>query len=277
MEMTEPIASRLIERNRETEPLEVGHLDMNQILLIAVVCGGTFGFMIFMRRRLHTQYAHMRAGELATRLGLTLREGNPEHNLVTMSVQPQVNNQGSAKGFLTQMAATQVGGTLGEFKLHATGQPYGVDAELFLYCRQDYKRGIVENVTTTWHDLRLTVHARCAIAPFDLRLRKETAHLETRRDECAQPMPPQSFGDPTLDQRYVIESFDPMMPRRIAAALAVLPPSAIYLHVTGSGNQISFVMTPATVSVAMHGIEQVMHALAQIASIAEGRPLPVAA
>jgi len=109
---------------------------MNQILLIAVVCGATFGFMFVMRRRLNTQYAHMRAGELAKRLGLTLVAGNPEHNLVTMSVQPAAQNTSSAKGLLKQVAVGQVGGTLGVFELRMHGKPYGAETELVLYCKQ---------------------------------------------------------------------------------------------------------------------------------------------
>src|SRR5258706_10077127 len=214
---------------------------VSSILLIATVCGATFGFMYFMRRNLNTKYAHMRASQLAQRLGMQLVEGNPEHNLVTMSVQPSVQNTSSAKGFLSQMAASSVGGTLGEFKIHMAGQPYGLNAELMLYCRQDYKPGFTENVTTTWSDLRLTVHTRCPVAPFDLRLRSEHTGLETRRDDGDQRMPVQPFGDPTLDGKLVLETPDPRVPRAIGGVLQPLAHN-VYVHIQGSGNQISFVM-----------------------------------
>jgi hypothetical protein len=246
----------------------------HQILLIILVCGGTFGFMFFMRRRLNTQYAHMKAGELAARLGMRLVEGNPEHNLVTQSVLPSVQNTSSAKGFLSQMAATSVGGTLGEFKMHMVGQPYGVNAELVLYCREDYKPGFTENVTTTWSDLRMTIHARCPVAPFDLRLRKEMTGLETRRDDDALRMPQQRFGHPLLDERFILETPDPRLPGALAAALGPLANDLAYVHVTGAQNQISFVMTPGAVNSAAMGFEKILHALASIAAVFEGRPMP---
>jgi hypothetical protein len=245
---------------------------VNSIILIAVVCGATFGFMFFMRRNMNQKYAHMKAGQLAQRLGMQLVEGNPEFNLVTQSVQPSVQNQSSAKGFLGQIAATSVGGTLGEFKLRMAGQPYGVNAELSLYCRQDYEPGFTENVTTTWSDLRLTVHTRAPVAPFDLRLRNEHTGLETRRDDEPR-MPPQPFGDAVLDGKLVLETPDPRIPRAIAGVLAPLAHN-VYVHVVGSGTQISFVMTPSSVNAAAMNLEQVLHVLASIAAIFEGRPVP---
>jgi len=249
---------------------------MSTIIMIAVVCGGTFGFMIFMKKRLNRQYAHMRAGELAPRLGMQLLAGNPEFNLATMSVQPGTQNATSAKGFLTQMAAAQVGGTLGEFKMHMAGQPYGIDSELVLYCRQDLQPGFAEDVTTTYYDLRITVHARVAVMPFDLRLRKETMHLETQRKPEDPRMPAQAFGHASLDERYVIETPDPNLPRRIAAALGALPPYLVYLHIIGAGNQLSFVMTPLAVNSCALSLEPILHVLASLAAIFEGRPAPAA-
>ena len=242
--------------------------------VILVLVAATFGFMFFMRRRLNTQYAHMRAGELAPRLGMQLLAGDPAHNLVTMSVQPSVQGTSSAKGFLSQMAATQLGGTLGELKLHMAGQPYGASCELMLYCRQDFEPGFTTNTTTTWHDLRLTVHAAYAVVPFDLRLRKETMHLETRRDDGEPRMPPQLFGDPVLDERFVIETPDPSLPRRIAGALGPFLHTLVYVHVTGAGNQVSFVMTPSSVTSVAPSLESILHGLVSIAAVFEGRPMP---
>jgi hypothetical protein len=242
------------------------------IVFIAVVVLGTFAFMIVMKRRMNNQFAHMRAGEVAGRLGLRLVEGNPEHNLATMSVQPTAQNLTSTKGFLRQMAVGQVGGSLGEFKLHMIGQPYHAHAELLLYCRQELQPGYSESVTTTWSDLRLTVHARCQIAPFALRLRSEASGLETRRPE--QPMPVQQFGDAALDRRYVIEAFDPSLPRHLAPIIAALPPVLMYVHVTGSANQISFVMTPTAVNASALALEQILHALVSLAAVFEGQPVP---
>ncbi|MEO8698466.1 MAG: hypothetical protein ABI867_00450 [Kofleriaceae bacterium] len=242
------------------------------IVFIAVIIVGTFGFMIFMKRKMNNQFAHMQAGALAPRLGLQLVEGNPEHNLATMSVQPGAQNLSSAKGFLRQMAVGQVGGTLGEFKLHMTGQPYGASVELVLYCREEYQPGFAENVTTTWSDLRLTVHARCHVAPFELRLRKEATGLESRRSD--QPMPAQQFGDPTLDRRFVIECIDPHLPRHLAAVIATFAPTLMYVHVIASANQVSFVMTPTAVAASALGLEQILHVLVSIAAVFEGQPVP---
>jgi hypothetical protein len=244
------------------------------IVLVIVMVAATFGYMIFMKKRINTKFAHMRAGELAPRLGMRLTEGNPEHNLATMSVEPSVQNQVPGRGFLKQIAVTQVGGSLGEFKLHMAGQPYGLEAELMLYCKQSYKPGLTKNTTTTWHDLRLTVRTRATVIPFDLRLRKETSGIETRRSDDEPRMPVQSFGAAALDQRYVIESPDPSVPRQIAAALAPLAPYLFYVHIVGAGNQVSFVMTPASVMCTAPNLEQILHVLASVAAIVEGRPVP---
>lgn len=247
---------------------------MSSTLLVSIVAVvGTVGFMVFMRRKLNRQYSHMRAGEVAPRLGMQLTEGNPEHNLVTMSVQPSVQNTSSASGLLRQVAAGQVGGTLGEFKLRMVGQPYGANAELVLYCRQDFAPGITSNVTTTWHDCRLTVHARCQVAPFELRLRDEHPGLEARRTEHAVALPAQQFGDAALDRRYVIEASDARATRYLGGALGSFGHAA-YVHIVGSGNQISFVMTPASVNASAMTLEQTLHALVSIAAAFEGRPAP---
>ncbi|MBS2015464.1 MAG: hypothetical protein JST00_21425 [Deltaproteobacteria bacterium] len=302
-------------------------MSVSTLVLTVIMLGGTFGFMFFMKSKMSAQYAHMRAGDVATRLGMRMVEGDPSFNLVMQSVQPGVQNVSSAGGFLHQMAATSVGGTLGETRLRATGEVYGLGSELVLYCRQDFEPGAFENVTTTWHDLRLTVYTRGALAPFDLRLRQETPCLETRRD-CTKPrmlgravaqamhacdparmlgravaqamhacdparmlgravaqamhacdparMPAQGFGVPHLDARFLLECFDPSLPRRIAAAIALVPAHAVYVHVTGEGNAISFVMTPASVSAAAMSLEPMLHVLASIASLLEGRAMPVA-
>jgi len=243
------------------------------ILIAIVTIAGTFGFMYFQRKKLNTQYAHLRAGQLAPRLGMQLTEGNPEHNLATQSVQPAINNVGSAKGFLGQMAATQVGGTLGEFKLHLQGAPYGMRSELVLFCRQDLDRGLTTSTTTTYFDLRLSVYAHVALVPFEVRLRKETTHLETSRDEDQQ-MPPQRFGTPMLDDRYVVESHDPALPSRIAHAIATLAPHFLYVRIVGTHERVSFVMTPPAVNSCSTSFEQILHVLASTVSILEGRAAP---
>lgn len=247
---------------------------MTSYLYIIIAVGGCFGFMYFMKRRLNTQYSHLRAGELAGKLGMQLLEGNPEHNLATMSVQPSVQNTSSAKGFLKQVATTQFGGQLGELKIRMAGQPYGANAELMLYCRQDYKPGFTENVTTTWSDLRLTVHARCNVAPFDLRLRDEHVGLESHRDDDAPRMPAQQFGDAALDRRFTIECYDPALPRYLAGVLGVFATVMPYVHVTAQHNQVSFVMTPSSVNASASSLEQILHALVSIAAMFEGRPVP---
>lgn len=246
------------------------------ILYLVVILGGTLGFMFFMRRRLATQYAHMRAGQVVQRLGLQLVEGPAEHNLVTRSVQPSVNNVTSAKGFLGQMVATSIGGSLGEFKLRAVGQPYGARSELVLYCRQELTPGLTENTTTTWYDLRLTVYARSGVPPFDLRLRGETRGLETRRVCDAPRLPEQRFGDPVLDQRFAIETADPALPRRIASALAPIAHTLAYVHIVGEGDHVSFVMTPQSVMAAAMTFDRVLHALVGVAAVCEGRAVPPA-
>jgi hypothetical protein len=246
---------------------------MNLPMMI-VIALATFGFMFYMRRRLNTQFAHMTAGALAPRLGMQVVDGDPAFNLATMSVLPSVQNTGSARGFLSQMAATSVGGTLGEFKLRLAGQPYGSDAELVVYVRQDYQPGLTTNTTTTWSDVRLTVRARAAIAPFDLRLRKELTGLETRRHADEPRLPAQRFADPALDARYAIEAHDPRLPAALIGALAALPPHLIYVHVVGNERGVSFVMTPAAVNASAVSFEQILHALASVVALFEGRPMP---
>lgn len=245
------------------------------IVLPLLFLAGSISFMVFMKRRINTQYAHMRAGDVARRLGMQLVEGNPEHNLCTQAVLPSVGNIGTARGFLNQIAAAHVGGTLGEFKLRMAGEPWGTAAELVLYCREDLSPGLTHTTTTTWSDCRLTIYARTGVVPFELRLRQEAMGLETREHAEDEPrMPEQSFGDPALDQRFVIETWDPSLPRRIAGALAPIAQVLPYVHVVGTGNHVSFVMTPQSVMASAACFEGVLHALVGIAAIHEGRGLP---
>ncbi|MEZ4364304.1 MAG: hypothetical protein R3B48_29285 [Kofleriaceae bacterium] len=246
---------------------------MSTLMLPLLIVAATVGYMVFMKKNLNQKYAHLRFGEVATRLGLQVVEGDPDHNLATQSMQPGVQNLSSARGFLTQMAASQVGGTLGETKLQAVGQPYGLQVELMLYCRQDLDPGLRRATTTTWYDLRLTVHAGRALPPFDLRLRQEAMGLETRARGDGPAWPQQSFGDPALSQRYVIEAADPGLPLAIGGALGALA-QLPYVHVTSSGNQLSFVMTPVAVMSSSFSFEPILHTLAQIAAALEGRAVP---
>jgi len=98
--------------------------------------------------------------------------------------------------------------------------------------------------------------------------------LETRRRDDAPRMPAQAFGDPHLDQRYIIETPDPSLPRRIAPALGLLAPHLAYVHVVAAGTQLSFVMTPTSVMCSATTFEPILHALASLAAIFEGRPVP---
>jgi hypothetical protein len=248
---------------------------MSSLAFPALIIIATFAFMIISKKKLNQKFAHLRFGDVAARLGLRVVEGNPAHNLATESVQPGVQNLSSARGLVTQMAAAQVGGTLGEVKMQAVGQPYGMAAELMLYCRQDLDPGLRKVVTSTWHDLRLTIHAQRALVPFDLRLRQEMNGLETRRAPDAPAFPEQRFGDPVLDQRYRIEAADPYLPGQIGAALAPLG-QLMYVHIVVSGNQVSFVMTPVAVMSTAFSFEQILHTLAQVTAILEGRALPSA-
>jgi hypothetical protein len=170
------------------------------------------------------------------------------------------------------MAASSVGGTLGEFKMRFVGRPLGSDAEIVLYVREDLEVGYSSNTTTTWSDLRITIHAKCNVAPFAVVLREPMTGLEPKHERT---MPPQRFGDGALDKRYVVESYDPQLPRHLAAALAPIAQCAC-AHVVGSGNQISFVMTPGSVMSSAMQIEQIIHSLASISAVFEGKPAPQA-
>ena len=245
---------------------------MSSLVLIVIVVGATFAFMHFQKKKMRTQLAHLRAGELAQRIHMQMTEGDPEFNLGCQSVLPSANNLGSAKGFLSQMATSSLGGNLGEFKLRMAGQPYGLDSELVLFCKQELDKGYTQDTITTRHDLRLAVRLRSAAVPFELRLREEMTGLETTRGD--RQMPVQAFHDAALDQRYVIESVDPLLPPRLAAAIAALPPHLMYVHVVGSGDQISFVMIPGSVMAVAASLEQILHVLASIAAVIEGRAMP---
>lgn len=248
---------------------------MSTIVFAVIAVAGTFGFMIYMKKRLDTQFAHLRAKQLAERLGMQLVEGNPEHNLATHSILPSARNTGSAKGFLKQMAVSSIGGKLGEFRLRMAGRPYGTDAELVLYCKEELEVGYSENVTTTWSDLRLTIHVRCNVTPFELRLKQEHSGLESR-DSCRgddAPMPAQRFADPALDGKFKIEAYDPRVPNAIAPVLAPLAGLA-YVHVSAVGNRVSFVMTTTSVTACAPSLEQILHVLVSIAAVFEGKPAP---
>lgn len=250
---------------------------MSTVLLLVVTLGATFGFMAYMRKRVGGQTAHLKAGVLAPRLGMRVVEGDPEHNLATMSVEPSARNTGSAKGFVKQMAVTQLGGDLGAFRLVMAGATAeGAPTELVLSCRQDYEVGAFHDTIGTSYDLRLTVAARTTFPAFDIRLRAPRMGMEVASVFGAAPVPYASFGDPALDERFVIQCEDPTLARRIAPLLAPLLAQELYVHVVGTPGQISFVMTPASVNAAAFGFEATLGVLAQIGRALEGRQPAVA-
>lgn len=236
-------------------------------LLGIVACVGCVGFMFVFKKRLDTQYAHLKAGALASRLGMQMTKGSPEHNLCTMSVYPSANNLKSGAGWGKSMLASSFGGNIGVFELHMGNS----QAELSLYAKEDMQLGVYRQRTTTAHDLRLTRFARIP-SPFVLYLRNPMQGMEIQRPvEAGMPM--QSFGDPRLDQMFVIEAHDPSVPQRIRPIVEQMMELSLYAHVDGSPRGISWVMTPAAVNYSSMYFEKLLPMLGQMASALEGRPV----
>src|SRR5262249_883930 len=80
-------------------------------------------------------------------------------------------------------------------------------------------------------------------------------------------------GDAMLDQRYMLDAEDPNCPRYLMGAMHAFA-GCEFVHVTGAEGQITFHFSENALMMCMHQIGQILHGLASLACIFEGKPAP---
>jgi hypothetical protein len=207
------------------------------------------GLVFFMRMRMKStlakgeaENAASRAGEMAKRIGLSVVEGDPNLNLM--------------------YAHTQIiAGQLEEAKVRLAGNPSGRNGEVTYYERRETKTGMTSTTVTTYFDGRVAVEVRAPFPEFELVLRSPPSWVGTPKLKISASAHP--FGDPALDQRYVLRTVDARIGPVIAPALANLA-SHQYVHIYGQGNQLVFAFSVETLT-CMSLADQIYFTLDQMA------------
>jgi hypothetical protein len=208
-------------------------------------------------------YAHMTAGALASRLGLTVVEGDPNLNLIT------------AAGRHIEKGATKTGGMLDrnsvkETRLVLAGKPDGRDTA-FVYSQKDemtdsllrdYDRKRESELEYCFH-----TQIRARFPDFEVILRNPPAGMSRVKGVLAQPE--QSFGDSTLDQAFLLRSADPSVGPYIREALRPLL-ATHHLHLLAHSGRIAYLADFKTYMLASYMLEEVARVQKQIAQLLEG-------
>jgi len=178
----------------------------------------------------------MRAGEVATQLGMALVKGDPSFHLFADAT-PSMGAAGallSGTPFPYQGPASEI---------LARGTLDGRATELHFYAKASAGvriGGVIGREIEVERKCRLTIAARAPVPDFELVLREPQAGAEAERVHTS--LPAMRFGDARLDQRYQLFGASPEIARRLAPAMGVLDDQT-YVHVVGEGERVSMPFT----------------------------------
>jgi len=237
------------------------------IIMVPVLAFAGYMMMRNMKRMKgwESSMAHYRAGELAPRVGMQLVNGDPSFNVATTNV--------------GTVAKKYVGSKYdAEFHLQMVGQPYGHQTEFSI----DYV--IESNIGSTVASYFGAIHMKAAarVPRFELYRRISTmGNLGLSADAMGAVqhvyddanLPKVQFGDPMLDQRYVLQSEDPSIGPRIAQALQIFG-TLDFVHIYSNDGGVTFRASTMMQNMTWMNFEQVLYGVACVVSAIEGRPLP---
>jgi hypothetical protein len=203
------------------------------------------------------QYISYRAGELASRLGLQVVEGDPSFNLFIARANAEIA-RGPRDGRPVRV------------RVRLTGSRDGAPLELIYDLRWERETGVTKTTWRKWLDCRLIVEAREAFPDFEVR----SHQAQPGPIAAIRALPPASTGDPAVDQAYAVATREPRLAGLLGRHLSGFDLlGAAGVHVVGEGRTISFVMrddkAPLLASVLFHA-EQVADELVRIARAVGG-------
>lgn len=186
--------------------------------------------MVLYRRRAltaqETQYAQYRVGELASRLGLQIVQGDPTFNLFIQYANVDMR-RGPSDGRPVHI------------EVRLEGAPRGVPLELYYLYRVEQESGFTGVTWRTWFEGRMSATAKQAFPPFEVISRSPPlGPIAT-----IQALPPASTGDPAVDSEYQVSTNEPAMAKLLGE---VLPAFSTFrnsgIHLVGDGQRVSFHM-----------------------------------
>lgn len=220
------------------------------LALIAIVA-----WAIYSRKKLaqaQVEHADKSLGAVASRLGMTLSEGDPNLNLLYFQ-QPH--------GDFTR-------------RLHMAGQPYGRPASLTVVDGQKTSELIVmRQVTHTFGCfLETTLGFHCPA--FEVVLREPNQYLIPNQEFGErEDLVPASTGNPTLDQHFIVRAQDPRLAPALASALNLLS-THFFVHLAGEGQRLWMSFTRVGLASLASAAEEYLLALESAAAGLEGKPMP---
>jgi hypothetical protein len=212
--------------------------------------------------------AHFRAGEFAARAGLQLVEGDPMYNLATTQIATMAKN---VKG--SEYDA--------EYRLRMVGQTYGRPTEIAVEYTQ--RQPILSNTIYTTFFGGITMQTQAPTGRFEIYRRVSTlgrftgmtadAMNDVHRIFDTANLPKRSFGDPLLDERYVVESDDPNLPNQLRAVMNTFG-TMDFVHIIGQPGSVLFKSSQMMQNMVFMKTEEILYAVASVVATLEGRPMP---
>jgi len=198
-------------------------------LFTILMLGGLVAMMVWQHRRVglaETKYQGFRAGQMASRLGLSLVEGDPMFNLMVQQANPSVNRR------LTDRSPLDV-------RIRMAGAPFGTPLQFAYVHRVEQDTGWTEVTRSSWFDCNLSAPVNRQFPPFEVMSRRPPLGPIT----SIAGLPPMSTGAHQVDQAFQVTTRDPAMARYLGELLgAFLSFENAGVHLVGDGSSIAFYM-----------------------------------
>ena len=198
-------------------------------LYVAIGIGLAIAFVLHHRKatkQLDTQHASFRAGALATRLGLSLVEGDPTYNFLVPDAHAS-RSRGTSDRRPTHV------------QIRMQGLSSGVPLELKYLHRVERDTGVFETTYRTWSECRMVAQARRPFPPFEVTFATPLLGRIAR----TLPLPLMSSPHAGHSSMFEMATHEPAMAELLESTLREFEMFATTgFHLVGDGQFISFLM-----------------------------------
>jgi hypothetical protein len=204
------------------------------------------------QQQAYVEHSDKAVGAVATRLGMTVQEGDPTLNLLYFQ-QPS-----------------------GDFqrRLYLAGQPYGRPASLTVVDGQKTSEYVVMRRVTQSFGCFLEVTLAVPCPAFEVVLREPNQYLIANQEFAErQELVEASTGSPLLDGHFIVRAQDPRMAPALSSALSLLS-THHFVHLAGEGQRVWMSFSRFGLPSLASAPEEYMLALETAACGLEGKPMP---
>jgi hypothetical protein len=206
---------------------------------LLVLIGACWVWAFFKLRTVRRMTASMRVSDVTSKLGMSLEVGDPTFNLAAN--QPRIG----VLGWLLSQTPLPYTGPATEIR--ARGQLGQRASELYFYSQLSagwrWGRYNTSREYKVVRQCRLGLTIRTT-AEFELMLRHSPTGTEAERER--PELPPTSFGDLRLDQRYLLFAASPDVATRVSHALRVVD-NEPQVHILGQAGRMVMSFTLSTI------------------------------